>query len=1072
MKKMRIEGRDLVDLVLSWSLEEVLNVDLYKRQVGKIPLEFESTVDYFKSFLPPLIEETHAALLSSIRTLGRAPVVEISYIMPMAEFELPNDLFYKVRLSGLSTDEPSTQLIPKDLIVLTDKRPNRVDGFNISSEPYIVAMVCKADPDRPNDVIILASKPLFLEDVQRSKNEKKASLFGIYMTNITTNVRIWNSLHLGLKGGNLDLISRVLQRNSEDEGVCIPCRLEESDGLVPHRFLKLNPSQENAILSCLDVRRCHHENTIKMIWGPPGTGKTKTTSVMLFTLLNAKCRTLTCTPTNVSVLEVASRVVQLVSRSLTIGKYGFGDVLLFGNGERMKIKDRRDLVDFFIDERVDKLYPCFMPFYGWKATIDSMIRLLEDPQGHYHQYLENLERVNNVKSKDTDSVFKRKGNDHKKNRNENIAEQVVSDSRDEEKRPTSFQEYLPNRFSDLRRDLELVFSCLCTHLPTTLLLSQAATCMYETIDLVKDATILAVPDGVSGEVLKSVLVTTGSDRFTSEQVTVEDDYLKLLRLIPEIFTLPSMSNRHLIKELCFGHACLLFSTASCSARLYTELPIQLLVIDEAAQLKECETAIPLLLPGIQHSILIGDEKQLPAMVESQIALESGFGRSLFERVSILGHKKYLLNIQYRMHRSISIFPNKEFYGTQIQDAPTVKQRSYTKQYLPGKMYGPYSFINIPYGEEQYGEGRSLKNNVEVAVVLDIIANLLQVSERTKTRINVGVISPYKAQVFAIQQKIQETCSGDAGGLFSLKVRSVDGFQGGEEDIIIVSTVRSNGIGRVGFLADRRRTNVLLTRARFCLWILGDEATLVNSKSLWRNLIHDAKERDCFHNSEEDKSLAQAIASAKIEFLQLNRPLNNSKWKVCFSDEFKKHLEEIKSPEIYRKIKSFLERILQGWFPEEESETDNLVSSSQLLKQSKIDDVIRLIWAVDILKQEFHFVQVLKIWDVVTSSDAPEALKRLDLNQMKYTEDEIEKCRARCFRGDIIVPLRWSVEPTNGNSVLCSSDVMETFGSLNLAGETLSAELSSDSRQLLKDEKEEQEIEIDSLSDLLTSKLFL
>lgn len=101
-------------------------------------------------------------------------------------------------------------------------------------------------------------------------------------------------------------------------------------------------------------------------------------------------------------------------------------------------------------------------------------------------------------------------------------------------------------------------------------------------------------------------------------MTVADDYLKLLRSIPEAFTLPAVSDRHLIKELCLGHACLLFSTASCSARLYTGTPIQLLVIDEAAQLKECETAIPLQLPGIRHSILIGDERQLPAMVESQV----------------------------------------------------------------------------------------------------------------------------------------------------------------------------------------------------------------------------------------------------------------------------------------------------------------------------------------------------------------------------------------------------------------------------------------------------------------------
>lgn len=181
-------------------------------------MEFNSTADYFKSFIPLLIEETHAALLSSMRTLWQAPVVEISYIMQTEQFKLPYDLFYKVRLSGMSntvSDEASTQLLPRDLIALTYQRPNRVDGFNISNEPYILALVSKADPDRPNDVIILASKPLFHEDAQRNKNEKKESLFGVYLTNLTTNIRIWNALHPGVEGANLNLISRVLQRNIE-----------------------------------------------------------------------------------------------------------------------------------------------------------------------------------------------------------------------------------------------------------------------------------------------------------------------------------------------------------------------------------------------------------------------------------------------------------------------------------------------------------------------------------------------------------------------------------------------------------------------------------------------------------------------------------------------------------------------------------------------------------------------------------------------------------------------------------------------------------------------------------------
>lgn len=114
--------------------------------------------------------------------------------------------------------------------------------------------------------------------------------------------------------------------------------------------------------------------------------------------------------------------------------------------------------------------------------------------------------------------------------------------------------------------------------------------------------------------------------------------------------------------------------------------------------------------------------------------------------------------------------------------------------------------------------------------------------------------------------------------------------------------------------------------------------------------------------------------------------------LCFSNEFEKYVGELKNSAIYRKIKSFLERISQGLLDEEESDRDNL------LKQSKIDDDLTLIWSVDILKEGSHHVQVLKIWDVVPSCNALEAVKRLDLNHMKYTSDEIEKCRARCITG--------------------------------------------------------------------------
>jgi senataxin len=110
---------------------------------------------------------------------------------------------------------------------------------------------------------------------------------------------------------------------------------------------------------------------------------------------------------------------------------------------------------------------------------------------------------------------------------------------------------------------------------------------------------------------------------------------------------------------------------------------------------------------------------------SQISEKAGFGRSLFERLVLLGHQKCLLNVQYRMHPSISLFPNKEFYNNQILDSPIVKERSYEKCFLQGNMYGAYSILNVAYGQDEFDDGHSRKNMVEVAVVAKMVANLFK-----------------------------------------------------------------------------------------------------------------------------------------------------------------------------------------------------------------------------------------------------------------------------------------------------------------------------------------------------------
>ena len=113
------------------------------------------------------------------------------------------------------------------------------------------------------------------------------------------------------------------------------------------------------------------------------------------------------------------------------------------------------------------------------------------------------------------------------------------------------------------------------------------------------------------------------------------------------------------------------------------------------------------------------------MYLQQISGEADFGRSLFERLVLLGQKKQLLDVQFRMHPAISAFPNKEFYDGKISDATIVKHKSHERRFLHGSMYGAYSFINVACGKEQFDNLHSRKNMVEVAVVCKIVASLFK-----------------------------------------------------------------------------------------------------------------------------------------------------------------------------------------------------------------------------------------------------------------------------------------------------------------------------------------------------------
>ncbi|KAF2290039.1 hypothetical protein GH714_001200 [Hevea brasiliensis] len=269
---------------------------------------------------------------------------------------------------------------------------------------------------------------------------------------------------------------------------------------------------------------------------------------------------------------------------------------------------------------------------------------------------------------------------------------------------------------------------------------------------------------------------------------------------------------------------------------------------------------------------------------TQASARAGFGRSLFERLISIGHSKHILDMQYRMHPLISLLPNSEFYGNQILDAPNVKNKRHKKCIRLLPLFGPYSFINVSCGREEMDSFTcSFKNMVEVAMVTKIIRKLFKAWGKSKEMLSVGIVATYTAQVIAIKEKVGQKY--DSFDRFSLKVSTIDGFQGGEEDVIIFSTVRSNAKGSVGDISNRQRTNVALTRARCCLWIVGDGRTLFDSNTVWKSIVQDAKDRNCFYNAEEDEDLADVVLEVKKEMDQLDDFLNadsllfkNARWK--------------------------------------------------------------------------------------------------------------------------------------------------------------------------------------------------
>ncbi len=273
-----------------------------------------------------------------------------------------------------------------------------------------------------------------------------------------------------------------------------------------------------------------------------------------------------------------------------------------------------------------------------------------------------------------------------------------------------------------------------------------------------------------------------------------------------------------------------------SGRMMRDRKFSTLFIDEAAQALEPMCWIP--ISRCERVIFAGDHFQLPPTVKSKKAEDGGLKETLFEHCMKIKNISVMLDTQYRMHEHIMNFSNKVFYESNLKAHESVKNTLLSFDVNDLLLNTPVEFIDTAgcgYNELLNPESLSNSNPEEAQLLIRHLKMLLeQYYINRDTTLTVGIISPYKEQVQLLTTMVD--ADTDLKKYPSrIVVKTIDGFQGQEKDVIYISLVRSNDNKDIGFLSDTRRMNVALTRAKKKLVVIGDSATLANH-SFYENFL--------------------------------------------------------------------------------------------------------------------------------------------------------------------------------------------------------------------------------------------
>ncbi|CAK9029017.1 unnamed protein product [Durusdinium trenchii] len=317
---------------------------------------------------------------------------------------------------------------------------------------------------------------------------------------------------------------------------------------------------------------------------------------------------------------------------------------------------------------------------------------------------------------------------------------------------------------------------------------------------------IAVDNLVEGLLKENVkVVRIGRPESTRPELAasaVENVAAKMLG-VSSLAEVPSFHQRRQALHQAILEAQVVCCTAvTAGGGLLRDIYFPLVLIDEASQATEPATLVPI-CHGCKQLVLCGDHCQLPPTVKSEKEHSEVLKMSLFERLALTGVKPVMLNVQYRMHPLLSAFPSQAFYEGKLLDA--IMQTPVEK---PPSWKYKHNLVVVPVFDQESPKGTSHMNEGEAEVLVKHLEDYL---ENGGSEESIGVISPYDSQVKLLRRMLKSRHIKT--GLQGVEVNSVDGFQGREKEVIMISTVRSNEQNTTGFVRDWRRVNVAMTRAK-------------------------------------------------------------------------------------------------------------------------------------------------------------------------------------------------------------------------------------------------------------------